>query len=303
MFVLAHLSDPHLAPMPRPRLAELASKRAIGFANWMRRRSVHHLSEVLDAVVRDIQAAAPDHITVTGDLVNIALAGEFAAARAFLARLGTSHDVTFVPGNHDAYVRAAAHEPQRHWGDYMRADGIGAGAPADAPLAFPFVRRRGDVALIGLSSAVPTAPFMATGRLGADQLLRLDAALSQLRQEGLFRIVLLHHPPLSHGRDRFKRLIDAGALRQVLRERGAELVLYGHNHKRSLAWLDGPERKIPAVGVPSASAATTLERERAGYNLYRIADGRCEMICRSYVAREGGIATVERRDLTSPSSN
>jgi hypothetical protein len=28
MFLLAHLSDPHLAPLPRPRLLELVGKRA-----------------------------------------------------------------------------------------------------------------------------------------------------------------------------------------------------------------------------------------------------------------------------------
>jgi 3',5'-cyclic AMP phosphodiesterase CpdA len=298
MFVLAHLSDPHLATMPQPRLSELMSKRAIGFANWQRRRSIHHLSNVLDAVVRDVAAANPDHIAVTGDLVNIALPGEFAPARAFLTRLGAPDRVTFVPGNHDAYVRTARSHAQQHWGDYMRGDGIGSAAPDDAPLPFPFVRRRGDVALIGLSTAIPTGPFMATGRLGADQLLRLDVTLSQLRNEGLFRVVLLHHPPLSGGRDRFKRLIDAGAFRQVLRERGAELVLHGHAHTRSLVWLDGPERKVPTVGVPSASASTTLDVERGGYNLYRIHDGRCEMESRSYEPGDGGIVTTATADLT-----
>ncbi len=298
MFVLAHLSDPHLATVPQPRLSELMGKRAIGFANWRRRRSIHHLSNVLDAVTRDVAAANPDHIAVTGDLVNIALPGEFAPARAFLARLGAPDRVTFVPGNHDAYVRAAGAHAQQHWSDYMRGDGIGSAAPDAAPVPFPFVRRRGDVAFVGLSTAIPTGPFMATGRLGADQLLRLDATLSQLRNEGLFRVVLLHHPPLSGGRDRFKRLIDAGAFRQVLRERGAELVLHGHAHTRSLVWLAGPERKIPAVGVPSASASTTLDVERAGYNLYRIEDGRCEMESRSYEPSDGGIVTTATADLS-----
>jgi len=30
-FTLAHLSDPHLAPLPAPLLGELAGKRAFGF--------------------------------------------------------------------------------------------------------------------------------------------------------------------------------------------------------------------------------------------------------------------------------
>ena len=71
-----------------------------------------------------------------------------------------------MPGNHDVYIRGAARFPQLHWGDYMRGDD-------GAETAFPFLRRRGPLALIGLSSAVPTAPFMATGRLGGEQLARL----------------------------------------------------------------------------------------------------------------------------------
>src|SRR5262245_25012223 len=166
MFVLAHVSDPHLGPVPTPRLAELVGKRGLGFINWHRRRRLHR-PDVLDALVADLAAAAPDHIAVTGDLVNIALDGEFGAARQWLAGLGSPHDVTVVPGNHDAYVRAAIGFAGRHWDAFMRGD---ASSPLAPTARFPFVRRRGPVALIGLSTAVPTAPFMATGRLGADQL-------------------------------------------------------------------------------------------------------------------------------------
>ena len=37
---------------------------------------------------------------------------------------------------------------------------------------------------------------------------------------------------------------------------GADLVLHGHDHCRATLWLDGPDKKIPAVGAPSASART-----------------------------------------------
>ena len=48
-----------------------------------------HRREVLDALVADLQAQRPDHIAVTGDLVNIALEAEFAPARAWLESIGT----------------------------------------------------------------------------------------------------------------------------------------------------------------------------------------------------------------------
>jgi 3',5'-cyclic AMP phosphodiesterase CpdA len=293
MFVLAHLSDPHLAPLPPPRWSELAGKRMTGFLNWRRKRRLIHRGDVLARIVADLKAQAPDHIAVTGDLANISLAGEYAPARAFLASLGSSRDVTLVPGNHDAYVREAAQWPQLHWGDYMRGD--------SGESAFPFVRRRGPLALIALSSAVPTAPFMATGRLGAAQIAKLAAALEGCGREALFRVVMIHHPPLSKPRRRFKRLIDGADFRAALARHGAELVVHGHDHERALIELDGPQRRIPVVGVPSASEAPPGKHDPAGYNLYRI-DGaggawRCEAISRG-LARDGeGVVEIGRTVL------
>src|ERR1700747_3223858 len=161
MFVLAHLSDPHLGPLPRARLVELAGKRAAGFFNWRRKRHRIHRADVLARLTADPKGEAADHIAVTGALVNISLAAEYAPARAWLTSLGPPHDVTLVPGNHDIYVRAALAFQATHWEEFMR----GADAAAPGP-RFPFVRRRGPLAIIGLSTAVPTPPLMATGRLG-----------------------------------------------------------------------------------------------------------------------------------------
>src|SRR5713101_6994026 len=155
MFVLAHLSDPHLAPLPKPRLSELIGKRATGFINWRHKRHLIHRGDLLERIVADLKAQAPDHIAVTGDLVNISLAGEYAPARGFLESLGLPSDVTLVPGNHDSYVRGAAQHPQAHWGAYMRGDAAPARPATEGDAGFPFLRRRGPLALIGLSSAVP----------------------------------------------------------------------------------------------------------------------------------------------------
>ena len=274
-FVLAHLSDPHLGPLPRARVYELVGKRATGFFNWQRKRRLVHREDVLAAIVADLKAQSPNHIAVTGDLLNLSLAGEYPPACAWLEALDPPRDVTLVPGNHDAYVRRVADHPQLHWGDYMRGDGSTA-------VEFPFLRRRGPLALIGLSSAVPSAPFMATGRLGAEQLRRLPRLLAQARDEGLFRVVMVHHPPIS--KNRFKRLTDGPAFRAVLAQHGAELFIHGHDHAHSVLWLEGVHGRIPAVGVPSASEAPPGKHAPAGYNLYNV-DGspgawRCELVAR-----------------------
>jgi 3',5'-cyclic AMP phosphodiesterase CpdA len=262
MFTLAHLSDPHLAPPPAPHWDELIGKRVTGYINWRRKRRFIHLATALASAVADLRAQSPDHIAVTGDIANIALPAEFIRGRDWLERLGQAHDVTFVPGNHDIYVREAAALAGRQWGTYM-CDDKGAGG-------FPFVRRRGPIALIGLSSGVPTAPLLATGWLGTKQLAELAAVLDKLKREDLFRVILIHHPPVSAAR-RHKRLLDAAALMRVLAAHGADLLLHGHDHRHMVNWLEGPDgTRVPAVGVPSASSSLAGDREAAGYNLYRI---------------------------------
>ena len=275
-FKLAHLSDPHLPPLPKARLSELAGKRALGYLNWTRNRRKYYRREVLDALVSDMRAQAPDHIAVTGDLVNLALEAELAPARQWLASVGEPHLVTAIPGNHDAYVRRTQHRFVEAFGDYL------AGDEASGNSAFPFVRRRGPIALIGLSSAVPTAPFMATGTLGAAQIEALERVLTTLSTEQAFRVLLVHHPLRSDSRP--KRLTDAGRLLALLKQHGVELILHGHDHIHSTMWFEGPDRKIPSIGVPAASALARGRHPAAAYNLYAIErDGnawRCEQISR-----------------------
>jgi 3',5'-cyclic AMP phosphodiesterase CpdA len=297
MFVLAHLSDPHLGPLPSPRWRELLGKRATGFINWRRKRRLIHRGDVLARIVADLKAQAPDHIAVSGDLVNISLPGEYLPALAWLSSLGSPHDVTLVPGNHDVYIRGAAGFPQLHWSRYMRGDD-------GAETAFPFLRRRGPLALIGLSSAVPTAPFMATGRLGGEQLARLAPTLDDCGRKGLFRVVMIHHPPISPPARRFKRLVDGADFSAVLARHGAELVIHGHDHQHSLIELKGPHGLIPVVGVPSASEAPPGEHDRAGYNLYRVEGEagawRCDAISRGLSAGGDTVDEVRRTRLAGP---
>ncbi len=289
MFILAHLSDPHLAPLPRPRVRELMSKRGLGYLNWLRKRRGIHRADMLAALVDDLKTHAPDHIAVTGDLVNLSLTNEFAPALAWLESLGDPHDVTVVPGNHDSYVAPARELAERHWAGFMRGDG-GEG--------FPFVRRRGPLAMIGLSTSLPTPPLAATGHLHGDQLERLGEVLAKFKREQTFRVVMIHHPPVE-GAHYFRRLTNAGALRDVLREHGAELVLHGHHHETSLHWLRGPQLRVPVAGAPSASGAADRGDEPAGYNLYEIEGAwgawRCTMVSRGW--RNGGFAEINRQAL------
>ena len=264
-FKLAHLSDPHFGPVPRPQLRSLMSKRLIGYINWQSNRQRSHLPEIVAELIGHIHEAEPDHIAVTGDLVNIALPQEIETARLWLERLGEPRDVTVIPGNHDAYVPGALAQTRRHWRDFMMGD-HNTGA-----VVFPFVRHRGPVAIIGVNSARATAPFMATGHLGSRQIEMLRLMLRQEHRHNKFRVVMLHHPPAPEVQHRTQRLVEADAILEVIAEEGAELVLHGHLHAGSLVYVEGKHGQVPVVGVPSASNPPGNLHAAAAFNLYRIA--------------------------------
>jgi len=265
VFRLAHLSDPHL-PMPQARPSELLGKRLSGYANWWRHRVHLHRPEALAAIVRDISDARPDHIALTGDVVNVSLEEEFRRAARWLAELAPADRLSLVPGNHDAYVPQRWDRALGGWAAWMAGDG---GAPPRGPGDFPFLRRRGPIALVGLTTALPTPTFFATGRLGGAQIERCEEMLRRLGAEGLYRVVLIHHPPLAVG-SRHKRLSDVLAFQAMLRRVGCELILHGHTHRSEVARLDGPAGPVPVLGVTSASAAVESRYGRARWHLIEI---------------------------------
>jgi 3',5'-cyclic AMP phosphodiesterase CpdA len=280
LFTLAHLSDPHIGPLPKVPLRALLNKRLTGALNWHRARATIHNMDVLDVMIDDILAQAPDHIALTGDLVNIGFAPEFAQAAMRLQRLGAPENVSVIPGNHDAYVRSSLPEMLRVFAPFMRGDAAEAGAPP----GFPYLRTRGGVALIGVNTGTPTLPFMATGEVGAPQRAALARLLDQTRAQGLFRVVMIHHPPLRAAARFARGLKDAEALTALLAEHGAELVLHGHNHRHALTRIAGKNGNIPVLGVASASAVPGTPHHRAEYHLIRV---NCTL----------GVMEIERRGM------
>jgi len=273
-YTLAHLSDPHLGAMAWPGVAALLNKRILGYLSWTYRRRPVHEGTVLPALVEDLRRARPDHIVVTGDITNISLPDEFTRGAAWLRGLADAADLTVIPGNHDAYVGVPWERSLAHWATWMSG---AAAAPftTETPVAsdadFPFVRLRGPLALIGISTAAPMPALSAAGRVGADQLARLATQLDELGRRKLFRVVLIHHPPLPGAAKPSKQLTDAAAFRAVIARCGAELVLFGHTHVSALGRLKTPSGSAPAIGVPSASARPHHGKDHSRYHLYRIA--------------------------------
>ena len=251
---------------------------------------------MLAAIVADLKAHAPDHIAITGDLTNFASSVEHEAARAWLEALGPAREITVSPGNHDALIEAKGDgEPFAAWAPWLGDDGAA---------AFPQVRVRDGVALFNLCSAVPTAPHLATGRLGQAQLDRLDALLGDPAYRDAFRVLLIHHPPIPGAVSKRKSLEDQDALRALLARHGADLVLHGHAHEAMVATAPGPHgAMIPVLGVPSASAVGLLGHPAArwhGVEIDRQSDGGVEVkvVARGLDPKTGQPTELSRYVLT-----
>jgi 3',5'-cyclic AMP phosphodiesterase CpdA len=261
---VAHISDLHVPAPEGVRLRQLLSKRITGWANLRLRRGTLHRTDVLRAVIATIARDPPDHVVVTGDLTNLSTDGEFEAARDVLSGLGLPADrVSVIPGNHDAYTRGSHRDRrfERWFGDHATSD-LRAGEGG-----FPFVRLRGDVAIVGLSSAVPRAPFVASGELGATQLGALRRVVGRPDVRDRHVVVLVHHPPVTD-RSRLGRalggLADAGHLIGVLEGLPRISVLHGHLHRR----IHRRVRGVGVFGATSASLASPGWDVCAGVNLY-----------------------------------
>lgn len=270
VFTLAHLSDLHATPVKVRHPAEFFNKRMLGFLSWSIRRRREYRPEILAALVDDLRAHAPDHVVITGDLTNLGLEDEYVDSLAWLRQLGGPQRVSLIPGNHDTYTSKSETLPWSYWMDYMRSDASVGLPSAMHPAEFPTVRIYGRVAIVGVSTARATAPFLASGAVGQIQLQRIEELLGQLTDTSLCRIVLIHHPPDESIASARRRLTDAAAFRRVLVKTGAELILHGHTHRTVTTTIPGPHGSIPVVGVRAASAVGRRPQRRASYHLYRI---------------------------------
>jgi 3',5'-cyclic AMP phosphodiesterase CpdA len=271
-YTLAHLSDFHLSSLKKVKLHDLLNKRIFGYLKWRLHRGGEHNPEVLEALVRDLQTTSPDHIVVTGDLTHLGLPVEFRKAREILHSLGSPSKITVIPGNHDAYVRSDWNTTFGLWADYMVSDDpfLRGEGGTDPDKIFPSLRIREFVALVGLSTAKPCGLFLAVGSVGELQLRELERILAETGQRRMFRVLLIHHPPLPGTVTWRKRLTDDESLRSILARQGVELVLHGHAHRGSRGRVDTVAGEAPTFGVTSASALGRTAKRRARYHIYRL---------------------------------
>jgi len=239
-------------------------------------RTVAHLSDlhfgrhdpvVVNALLASLEEAAPDLVVVSGDLTQRARRGEFAAARAFLDRLGVPTVV--VPGNHDVPLYNVARRfllPLGRYRRYISAE--------DWPLY-----RDAEIAVLGLNTA--RSLTFKNGRVSFLQMEHIRAAFAELPGGG-WRVLATHHPlasPLAAGTP-FKTVGRAGPALMAVADAGVDLLLAGHHHRASsgdaTAYI-AARRAVLVVQAGTATSTRTRDREPNSFNLLRFAADRLDI--------------------------
>ncbi len=297
---IAHFSDLHVLALGGVGWARYMNKRLTGVANlalrrapldeltglWrsaaehfptrLRKKDVHR-SEYVRVVAREVARTKVDHVVITGDVTNLALETEFAAARAILEgelHLTPDH-ISIIPGNHDTYTRGALrdHRFTQFFEAYTRCD-IDVGVEV-GPGHFPYVKLRGPCAFIGLCSAVPRPPFVAAGELGEAQLGALTAALDHPEVKRRTPVILIHHPPVgpaSRLKMAMEGLRDGARLVERLQPLSRGLVVHGHLHRRMQSRIPTRSGHVVVGGAASASLHHEHEARMSGFNVYEFDD-------------------------------
>jgi 3',5'-cyclic AMP phosphodiesterase CpdA len=268
--LVAHISDLHQLSLEGVKSYHFLGKRLTGGANLLFNRAGNYPRYVAQALIEDLNARQPDHLILSGDLSNLAFTAEFKLVKTILQGLDLPpQEITVVPGNHDYYTRGSFRDDTfcRILRPYIKGDL----KPGSSP--FPMVRLRDQLAIVALSSAVPSLPLLAIGTLGSRQIRLVEQLLNSEACSKCFRLLVLHHSPASKKIPWKNRLTDAKAFQSMLARAGAELVVHGHLHRLIIDKLEGPDGPLPLVGVGSGTWLSPRDpQRRAQYNLYQIED-------------------------------
>ena len=183
--------------------------------------------------------------------------------------MGEPSDVSFVPGNHDAYVRvhALACDDVRAVGDERRR------AEEQGDLPVPPRPRRDRDHRLELSRADGSLDGDGPARQKTGRGLRRTLAPNRREGLGAGRA----HPSSAFDRDYAAATWALGrvAFERVVRDFGAEAILHGHIHRQAVRSLASSAARtvggtVPVLSAPSAAAAASYPRYRAAYHLVRL---------------------------------
>ncbi len=264
---LLHLSDVHISSFAGSKPSDFLNKRILGGWNLLFGRSDYlgdKAEVLLEALRTDVKAQQADLILISGDLTSLALPAEFARAVAFTESLGGPEKVMVIPGNHDYYTHEAAQAGrfESYFAEYLRS------------ATYPIVRFLGEsVAVIGVSSAVATGPYLANGRVGDAQRERLQALLSREDIKNRHKVLALHHPPqpsFQKHNGLWRGLDDHRELRELAAACGVGTILHGHEHRGFCHTVTVGDWRCMVYDAGSATSGSPHYGAR--YNVYTFGD-------------------------------
>jgi 3',5'-cyclic AMP phosphodiesterase CpdA len=229
-------------------------------------RTIAHLSDLhfgredpraVEALAADLAALAPTLVAVSGDLTQRARRAEFAAARAFLARIAAPRLV--VPGNHDVPLFDVARRFLSPLGRFRRY--------VSAELA-P-VYEDDELLVLGLTTA--RSLTWKGGRVSHAQMEALREAFCR-GAPGRLHVLVAHHPfSPPEGRPRQAIVGRAAAALSALATCGLDLVLTGHLHREFAGDLAGHTLARSVLALHAGSAVSRrLRGEANSFNLVRV---------------------------------
>ena len=237
--IIAHISDSHITTEAAMPGAAPARARALA------------------ACADDINRLGADVVLHTGDMVNRGEAGEYARARAILARLKAP--LLTATGNRDD-----RHHLAGAFGLALDGGGFLQYANDDFRLRF--------VAADSKDAAGNMGHVCAERLAGLDRLLGLGAQAPT--------VLFFHHPPFAvrlATPDQFRDPANEGALAALIgRHAQVVAVLCGHAHRRHRArWAGVDAHTTPSVAVDLRKGGQPECAGRPAYTVYRAGrDGR-----------------------------
>jgi 3',5'-cyclic AMP phosphodiesterase CpdA len=278
---LAHFSDIHItAPNCSWRLRDWWSKRMSAWINLQvlgRGKHFQHSERILTALRQEVKQRQFDRLIFSGDATALGFEEEMRRAAELLG-VGESPTGLAVPGNHDYCTSDAMHSGhfERCFAPWQSGERIGSEV-------YPFAQRVGPVWLIGVNSSTANRMYWdARGRVGADQLERLEKLLATLEPGP--RILVTHYPiRRANGRQEkaFHGLRDLEDLLAVARRGGVVLWLHGHLHGH---FYHRPSEQLP---FPVICAGSTTHHGLWSYSDYNLTGSHLRAIQRIFVAEQG----------------
>lgn len=229
-------------------------------------RKIAHISDlhfgaadmvVASRVVETINAEAVHLVVVSGDLTQRARTAQFQEAKAFLDRLPQPQLI--VPGNHDVPLYNVfdrfAHPLEKY--SKIITDQLE-----------PFISDD-ELAVVGINTA--RSLTIKSGRISAEQVVRLRAKMDQFG-ERILKVVVTHHPfDVPEGEDESDIVGRADEALPLIAKSGADVFLAGHLHRSHIGHSARRYKLDDGYSALIIQAGTaTSVRERGEDNSFNI---------------------------------